>query len=167
MHLYQPLFVLLLYILQNYKIPSMYNYSSTSRNVELRVKKFLSVCIYSRNQTLQRYTNYGRSNFYNLAAVAMETNTEHFYVADGYESSDSTITIIPFHIVHKLAVTLRHTLKLLEKVCTYNQGVIVAVADRNNYRIQCFSGTISINGNDMYAVSPDSNLLISEYIHSK
>lgn len=110
----------------------------------------------------------GPSHFYIPADVAIEPDTENFYVADGYGntrvvkfdrcgnyileftagSSDPTIPPIPFNIVHKLTVAIRHnpTANRAVRRNMNNQDVIVAVADRNNCRIQYFSG----NGSFLY-----------------
>lgn len=110
----------------------------------------------------------GPSHFYIPADVAIEPDTENFYVADGYGntrvvkfdrcgnyllefsagSSDSAIPIIPFRVVHKLTVAIRHTPTANRALrrSVNNQDVIVAVADRDNCRIQYFSG----NGSFLY-----------------
>ncbi|XP_037050193.1 peptidyl-glycine alpha-amidating monooxygenase B-like [Bradysia coprophila] len=109
----------------------------------------------------------GRYHFYIPADVAIEPDTENFYVADGYGntrvvkfdrcgnyilefsagSSDGSAPI-PFNIVHMLTVAVRHTPtanRALRRSAA-NQDIVVAVADRDNFRIQYFSG----NGSFLY-----------------
>lgn len=98
----------------------------------------------------------------------MEPDTENFYVADGYCNSrvvkfdrcgnyilafsagtvDISIPIVPWRIVHKLTVAVRHspiTNRALRRSVN-SEDVMVVVADRDNCRIQYFHG----NGSFMY-----------------
>lgn len=91
------------------------------------------------------------SRFCQPADVAVEPGTDAIYVADGYCNSRVVkfdrlgnyllqfsagtpigIPIAPFRIVHKVAVAVRHSQN--------SEDVIVVVADRDNCRIQYFSG---------------------------
>lgn len=101
------------------------------------------------------------------ADVAIEPDTENFYVADGYgnkrvvkfdrcgnyilefmSGAMGDSIPIPFNIVHKVTVAIRHnpTANRAVRRSVNNQDVIVAVADRDNNRIQYFSG----NGSFLY-----------------
>lgn len=113
----------------------------------------------------------GPSLFYDPTDVAIEPDTEDFYVSDGYGNKrvvkfdrcgnylfefsagtiDSTIPIVPFHIVHKVTVAIRHTPTTNRALrrSSNNKDVVVAVADRNNYRIQYFS----VNGTFLYELT--------------
>lgn len=113
----------------------------------------------------------GHYHFYIPADVAIEPDTENFYVADGYgntrvvkfdrcgnyllefsSGSSGNSAPIPFNIVHMLTVAVRHTPtanRALRRSAD-SQDVVVAVADRDNFRIQYFSG----NGTFLYEQTP-------------
>ncbi len=104
----------------------------------------------------------GPYHFYIPADVAIEPDSENFYVADGYGNTRvvkfdrcgnfmlefSAGTATPFNIVHMLTVAVRHTPttnRALRRSAT-NRDIVVGVADRDNFRIQYFTG----NGTFMY-----------------
>lgn len=113
--------------------------------------------------------------------MAVEPDTDDFYVADGYcntrvvkfdrygnylfeitaASSDPNIPIVPFNIVHKVVVAVRHSPTDLNE-----KDVIVVVTDRVNIRIQYFNG----NGSFLYEQNQDvlgvSNTVLMSVAHA-
>lgn len=106
-----------------------------------------------------------RSHFGTPAAVAVEHETENFYVADGYINTRVVKfykngnyllefvagTSTPFNIVHFLAIAVRHspnTLRALRQN-TNPEDVVIFVADRDNCRIQSFNSA----GNFLYELT--------------
>lgn len=97
------------------------------------------------------------SHFGIPAAVAVERETENFYVADGYINTrvikfdkfgnyllDFVAgTATPFNIVHFLTIAVPHT-PTMHRALRQNtnpEDVVIFVADRNNCRIQAFDST--------------------------